>query len=287
MTKKSLPIHKRVKKHEMVFEHILLLILVLFLLYLVIYVLGVWPGLTENVNLTTVAGAVISSYALVWQLHTAIKNKKVLVSLSLDAKVSAHDVFVNAAVTNDGTKSINPLMTNLYIMEGISKKIENDIEAIEFPPVTEHELTLKEGECFDCPVRMQCKKEEEALGTLDEKVEFPKIKEGEFSKKLHFAYNMRLLSYHSLLHIMPKETFAEEVIFRIPNPGYYRIFMIYTDKAWKDCICKSVVVHIKGNVNNTKGNVNNTKGNDNCNEHPLYTKTKKENICFLTLNTLL
>lgn len=239
----NIPIHKQVKKHEMVFEYILLGILVVFLIYLIIFVFNIWPAMTTKVNLTTVAGSFISLYALVWQLHTAIKNKKVLVSLGLNAKVSGQDVLISASVTNDGTKSINPLMTNLYIMEGIAKK-EKGIDVIEFPPVTEHELSYKGGECFDCPVREKCKKEAEKLGTKDEIVEFPSVS-GEFANTFHIAYNMRLLSYKSLLHIMPKETFTEEVVFHIQKPGYYRVFMIYTDKAWKDCICRSAAIHIE------------------------------------------
>ncbi len=66
-----------------------------------------------------------------------------------------------------------------------------------------------------------------------------------FANKVKYAYNCRLLSYHSLLYIAPNETFSENMVFTIPKPGYYRIIVIYTDKKWKECICKSIVVHIQ------------------------------------------
>ena len=245
----SFQIHKTVKKKEMVFEYILLSILVLLLVYLIIFAFNLWPQLTSKTNLTTVAGFVVSLYALVWQLHSSIKAKRVIVSLGLTATVKGNDVIVSASITNAGTKSIYPLLTNLYISEGIEKQ-DGEIKKYIFEPVTEHNINILngKGECFDCNVASQCKKE--ALETLNgnpfNHVCFPALEpESPFANTVRYACNLKLLSYYSLIHIMPNESFSEEAIFTIRKAGYYRVFMIYTDKEWKDCICKSIVIRIE------------------------------------------
>ncbi len=240
-------VHKKVKKKEMVFEYILLGILVVLLLYLIVYAFDFWPQMTSKTNLTAVAGLVISLYALVWQLYSSIKAKRVIVSLGLNTKVNGNDVIISASVTNNGTKSIYPLFTNLYISEGIGK-VDGALTKYDFERITEHQFNTLSGKeaCFDCAVAAQCKKEaEESLLRGKATVSFPELEtDSPFANTLRYAYNLRLLSHHSLIHIMPNESFSEEVVFTINKPGYYRIFMIYTDKEWKDCICKSTVVKI-------------------------------------------
>ena len=139
-------------------------------------------------------------------------------------------------------------------MEGITKQSDG-IERVVFPPVTEHEINKLsgDGECFDCPVRKQCRKEENLLGENGEKVAFPAFNGSDaFSNTIKLAYNLHLLSYHSLIHIMPKETFSDQTVFTINKPGYYRIFMIYTDRAWDDCICRSCAIKIDAETENIK-----------------------------------
>lgn len=232
----------------MILEYILLGILVVLLVYLIVYAFNLWPQITCKTNLTAVAGIVVSLYALVWQLHSAIKAKRVIVSLGLTAKVKENDVIISASITNAGTKSIYPLFTNLYISEGIEREA-GELKEYEFEPVTEHEINVLKGKgvCFDCAIATQCKKE--AADSFEGKnvhVCFPELEpESPFVNTVRYAYNLKMLSHHSLIHIMPNESFSEETVFTIKKAGYYRIFMIYTDKEWKDCICKSIVIRIE------------------------------------------
>ena len=254
MTKNPYYVHKKVKKKEMLFEYILLSILVLLLLYLLIYAFNLFPKITSKVNIITVAGGFVAAYALVWQLYSAIKAKRVVVSLGLNISVNKQDVIISASITNDGTKSIYPLLTNVYISEGIDDK-KGEINTIKFEPVTEHNQSTLGGKepCFDCLVCQQCKSDaEQALNRNLNVVtpKFPPLKEidgggSPYKETIRLAYNLRLLSFNSLIHIMPKETFTEEAVFTITRPGFYRAFMIYTDKEWKDCICRSSVFKIE------------------------------------------
>lgn len=250
-------VHKKVKKKEMLFEYILLGILGLLLLYLIIYALNLFPAITSKVNIITVAGVFVAGYTLVWQLYSAIKAKRVVVTLGLNISVNKQDVIISASITNNGTKSIYPLLTNVYISEGIidpKGDPKGKIKTIIFEPVTDHNQSALGGKepCFDCLVCQQCKNDaQQALNTNNNLVtpNFPPLKEVEggvspYKDTLRLAYNLRLLSFNSLIHIMPKETFTEEAVIRITKPGYYRAFMIYTDKEWKDCICRSSVFSI-------------------------------------------
>ena len=247
-------VHKKVKKKEMLFEYILLSILGFLLVYLLIYALNLFPTLTSKVNIITVAGVFVAVYALVFQLYSAIKAKRVIVSLGLDVSVNQNDVIITASITNIGTKSIYPLLTNLYISEGIPD-IKGQLHAVKFEPVTEHNQSSLGGKepCFECSICQQCKDDAKKALDRNENVvtpKFPPLKEFDggvspYKDTIRFAYNLRLLSFNSLIHIMPKETFTEEAVFTINKAGYYRAFMIYTDKEWKDCICRSSVFKIE------------------------------------------
>lgn len=244
-------IHKRVKKKEMIFEYTLMGVLGLLVVYLIIYAVGLFPNITSKFNITAVGGVFVATYALIWQLYSAIKAKQVIVTLGLNATVKGKDVLISASITNAGSKSIYPLLTNLYINEGIVEQVGN-INVVKYESVTEHNFNQLAGKepCFDCAVAQQCRRDAQRAfedSTGIDAPAFPPQKADDalrFKDTLRFAYNLRLLSYHSLIHVMPKETFSEEAIFTLSKSGYYRIFMIYTDKEWKDCICKSAVVKI-------------------------------------------
>lgn len=235
-------VHKKVKKKDMLFEYILIGILVTVFIYLVIYIFNIWPAITTGINIASVAGAVVALYALVWQLHSAIKSAKVLVSLNLNATVENEYVTISCAITNTGTKSIYPYLTNLYISEGI-EKTENNVSKYIFEAITEHQIDRSTGECFDCQIAEHCKKE-----NVDEntgKITFPSCSDGSpFKNKLRYCCNLRQLSYFTLVHIMPKETFREDVVLKISSPGVYRAFVIYTGKEWDDCICTTTIFRI-------------------------------------------
>lgn len=236
-------IHKKVKKKDMLFEYILIAILAVVFVYLVIYIFNFCPVITNNVNIASVAGAVIALYALIWQLHTAIKANKVLASLDLTASVKGEYVTISCSVTNVGTKSIYPYLTNLYVSEGIEKE-EGGINRYIFEPITEHQINRNTGECFDCKVAEYCKNEKvnEATG----KITFPPCDENSsFKNKLRYCCNLRQLSYFTLVHIMAKETFREDVVLKIPTPGVYRAFVIYTGKEWDDCICSTKIFKVE------------------------------------------
>jgi len=224
-------VHKKVKKKDMLFEYILIVILAIVFVYLVIYIFNIWPAITNGVNIASVAGAVIALYALIWQLHTAIRANKVLASLDITASVNGSYVTISCSITNVGTKSIYPYLTNLYVSEGIEKD-EGGVKRYIFEPITEHQINRSTGECFNCEVAEHCKNErvDETTG----KITFPPCKdESPFKNKLRYCCNLRQLSYFTLVHIMSKETFREDVVLNISSPGVYRAFVIYTGKRKK------------------------------------------------------
>ena len=244
MSKKSsnIPkVHKKVKKKDMLFEYILIAILAVFFIYLLLYIFDVWPTITTKV--APVAGAVVALYALIWQLHSAIRANKVLASIDIDIAVDAEMVTISCLISNIGTKSIYPYLTNLYISEGIEKN-ENGVIRYDFEGITEHQVDRSTGECFDCQVADHCKNE--FINDSSGKISFPPCEDDSlFKNKLRFCCNLRQLSYFTLVHIMPKETFRQDVILKIPRPGVYRAFAIYTGKEWDDCICTTKLFRIK------------------------------------------
>lgn len=244
MSKKSsnIPkVHKKVKKKDMLFEYILIAILAVFFVYLLLYIFDIWPTITTKV--APVAGAVIALYALIWQLHSAIRSSKVLASIDIDIAVDAQMVTISCSISNIGTKSIFPYLTNLYISEGIEKN-ENGVIRYDFEDITEHQVDRSSGECFDCKIAEHCKNE--LINDTSDKISFPPCRDDSpFKNKLRFCCNLRQLSYFTLVHIMPKETFRQDVILKIPNSGVYRAFAIYTGKEWDDCICTTKLFTIK------------------------------------------
>lgn len=238
-------VHRKVKKREMLFEYVLIGILVITFIYIVIYIFQFFPAITDGINIASVAAAVIALYALVWQLHSAIKANKVIVTLNLDASVEGEYVTISCSVTNSGTKSIYPYLTNLYVSEGV-ECVENGITRYIFEPITEHQIDRSTGECFDCKVATYCKNE--IIDDLTGEITFPPCNaKSPFRDKLRYAINLRQLSYFSLVHIMPKETFQEEIVLKIATPGIYRAFVIYTGKEWDDCICASTIFKLNEN----------------------------------------
>jgi len=233
-------VHRKVKKKDMLFEYILIAILAVFFIYLLLYSFNIWS--TRKAQVAPVAGAVVALYALVWQLHSAIKASKVLASIDLDIVVDAEMVTISCSISNIGTKSIYPYLTNLYISEGIEKN-ENGVIKYDFEGITEHQVDRSTGECFDCQVAEYCKKE--SIDDSSGKISFPPCADDSpFKDKMRFCCNLRQLSYFTLVHIMPKESFRQDVILKITNPGVYRAFAIYTGKEWDDCICTTKLFKI-------------------------------------------
>lgn len=235
-------VHKKVKKKDMLFEYILIGILVVFLIYMVIDVCNFFPLLTSKIGITSVGGAVVALYALIWQLHSAIKANKILATIDIETSVDENYVTLSCIITNSGTKSIYPYLTNLYISEGIEEKTDEKVCKYRFEAITEHQIDRSTGECFDCRLAQFCKeKGTDEFGTI----EFPSCKETEFQNTMRYCCNLRQLSYFSLVHIMPKESFREDVVVKIDKPGVYRAFVIYTGKEWNDCICTTKIFRIK------------------------------------------
>lgn len=248
-------INIKAKKNSMLFEYVLITILILFLIYIFLDVLGIWGVLlkssttssnNKSVTLTSVASAVIALYALVWQLHSAIQAKRVLVELDMSTEIEGFYVTLSCSIKNAGTKSIYPNLTNLYITEGIAdKKDSNGLQIpilYQFEPITEHRIDRSRGECFDCKIAEYCKKNG---ATEDGEIDFPEKVSKEFAGTLRYCCNLRQLSYFTLVHIMPQETFRQDIVLKIPKPGVYRAFVIYTGRGWDDCICTTKIFRIK------------------------------------------
>lgn len=236
-------VHKKVKKKDMILEYLLIGVLVLFLIYIIVDACGLLTNWASNVGLTSVAGAVIAIYALIWQLHSAIKGSKVLATINLVASVEEDYVTLSCSITNSGTKSIYPYLTNLYISEGITETSDEEPYRYIFEAITEHQINRSTGECFDCKLAEHCKKEE--VNETTGKITFPTCEDNLFKDTIRYCCNLRQLSYFTIVHIMPKETFREDVVLKINKPGVYRAFVIYTGKEWNDCICTAQVFRIK------------------------------------------
>ena len=166
-----------------------------------------------------------------------------MVTLNLVTDVEENFVKLSCSITNSGTKSIYPYLTNLYISEGNESSANESIHRYLFESITEHQIDRSTGECFDCKLAQHCKSEE--VNETTGKISFPECEDDSFEDNIRYCCNLRQLSYFTIVHIMPKETFREEIFLKINKPGVYRAFIIYTGKEWDDCICTSQVFRIK------------------------------------------
>ena len=241
------------KKKEMVFECLFLCISLLFFIYLIIYAFNLIPAITASVNITAFAGAFVALFALIWQFHAdlVIRTKKVFVSLEINATVHDHDVHIKASITNNGRKSLFPSITNLYIMEGIEDDLSKGVKSILFPTL-EHTPTFDsfcDGYNF-CALYKKCLEDQEMLYSDDNyirfpsDISFPSPADSRFMDTIQIAYNLKKLTGNSIVYVEPNSTLTEDVIFRLPKSGYYRIVMVYTDREWKLCECRSIVFKI-------------------------------------------
>lgn len=240
------PIHKRAKKNNLTFEYVSIGILILLFITIVIGAIILRSSFKQTDAIFVFAGALLSLYALVFQLHKAIQDSKVVVQVKLTAKVTGDDALITCSITNAGTKTLYPFLTNLYISESIPET-DNNVIRYKFEPITQHSFYRRNNEeCFDCIVSRHCKKEAQKFNAKDNNppVTFPECSHDEFRNTLRYCCNLKLLSYVSLLHIMPKETFKEDTVISIKKPGYYRAFVIYLDKDWDDCTCSSTTFKI-------------------------------------------
>ena len=138
-----------------------------------------------------------------------------------------------------GTKSIYPYMVNLYVDEGIFVEGEN---LYTFDSITSHKIDKRTGEAFDCHLAEHCKSEE--VGE-NRQITYPKCQDEKFKKCKRYCCNLRQLSHYTLIHIMPGETFKEDVVMKIEKEGVYRAILIYTGKGYNDCTCASCKFRIQ------------------------------------------
>lgn len=234
------PIHKRAKKNDLWFPYTLIGVLGTFLILITLHTLNIFPSFTTNINLAGIAGAFVAVYALVWQIYTMIKAQKVVAKLDLIPHVDNTYVMLSCSITNMGTKSIYPYMVNLYVDEGMFCEEES---VYVFDPITNHKINRGTGEVFDCHLAEYCKCE--AVGE-DGHIEFPKCQDEKFKNCKRYCCNLRQLSHYTLVHIIPGETFKEDVVIKIDKEGVYRATLIFTGKGYNDCICASSKFRIKG-----------------------------------------
>ena len=234
------PIHQKAKKNDMWFPYTSIGLLFAFLILTIIHTLNFFPSFTLKVNLTNIAGSFIAIYALVWQIYNAIKAQKVVAKLELIPYVENSYVMFSCTITNMGTKSIYPYMVNLYVDEGVFSEADS---IYIFDPITNHKIDRGTGEVFDCHLAEHCKSEN--VGE-DGHIEFPKCQDKMFNDCERYCCNLRQLSHFTLVHIVPGETFKEDVVMKIDTEGVYRATLIFTGKSYNDCICTSSVFRIIG-----------------------------------------
>lgn len=237
------PVHKKVKKKDLLVPVALIVVLVIFLVIIIIHTFKFFPSFTKNYNLAGIAGAFVAVYALIWQIYSTMKARKIVVRLELIPKVEGTNVTFSCSVNNAGTKSIYPYMVNLYIDEGVFNAKKS---LYEFDPITNHTIDRRTGEVFDCHLAQFCKKEDVLENGC---IGFPPCQDDKFITCDRYCFNLRQLSHYTLVHIMPNETFSEDLVMEIKKDGVYRVTLIYTGKDYDDCICATKKFRIlKGEI---------------------------------------
>lgn len=229
---KNRRVHIKARRRDTWISHLIICILLIFLVFMVIYIFDIEPNISE-LPLASISSAFIAFLALVWQISNLIIGKKVIAELRLDAKCSNDNIILTSTIKNIGSKSIYPFMVNLYIDEGTA------INGIyRFDRITEHPPKGK-GD-FYCKLAHHYRSAD--VYNNNGLVTLPKvIDKSMFPKTKRYCLNLRQLSYFSLEHIMPGESFREDTVIQIKKPGIYRAILYYSDKNWKDCSCRSVV----------------------------------------------
>jgi len=191
----------------------------------------------SRIDPITIVSVFVATYALIWQLYSVIKSKKVIITLGLDVKIEKTDITLSCSVTNSGTKAIYPYLVNLYVEKGVFNSNKN---IYEFDNCLDHRFDDK-GEVFDCKLAEHCKNEKCSA----EQISFPQNANSIFEKTVKYCYNVRQLSHFSLVHIAPGEAFREDIVIQLKESGVYRAILIYTGKNYNDCICRTIKFKIE------------------------------------------
>ena len=233
---KNKHVHKKARRRDIWISYLIIGFLLIFLGFLSIHILDLNETISD-LPLVGIASAFMSFLALLWQVSNLIASKKVIVDLSLTANLTDDNVILTSIIKNIGSKSIYPHMVNLYIDDGVL------IDGIyQFDRIIEHPPKGK-GE-FYCKLAHHYRDHD----VYSDKclIDLPKTIDCEtFCEINKYCVNLRQLSFYSLEHIMPGESFREDTVIKINKPGIYRAILYYSDKNWKDCSCRSVVFEVK------------------------------------------
>lgn len=232
------PINKKLIKNVNLSVILNILVTILFLVVVVINIMNIFPQFSARINIIDSASVFVALYALVWQISEAMKSKRILIKLAMDIEMDDKYINVSCSLSNVGTVSIYPYMVNLYIDKGIYNHASN---VYEFDGYLNHRTDEDNDEVFDCKLAEHCKKEKSTSG----KITFPGCVEKKFKSSHVFCHNIRPLSHFTLVHVMPGETFNENIVLNLLPPGVYRATMIYTGKNYDDCICYTKKLIVK------------------------------------------
>lgn len=225
-------INKGAKKNRYWMPIIGIVFLTIFIVGVIVFALGIFPKITKFLNLVDVAVVCLAAYTLIWEFYVVIKtSKSYIVDLKLEVKKESDLVLFSCNLTNAGKKIIYPYLVNLYIEEGKENPVTN---IYEFDKCLDHRIDRTTGEAFDCHLAEHFRAEQ-----VDEngEITFPKCLDRAYSNLIRCAYNLRSLSHFSIVHILPNESFHEDVVVKLKKSGVYRAILIYTGKDWDDCIC--------------------------------------------------
>ncbi len=207
----------------------IILTVVLSVIFTTIFILMIFPILTEYLGSLSVTELVafiavlVSIVGITWQIILyKIKNVP-SVNIELIVEISTQKrVIITTKIINVGGSVVQPKHIYLLIDEGLQKE-----KRIEFPKLTEH-IKGKSGVLDEyCQLVKFCQ---------DAGVSYPNhLIADEFKDLYHDCLRLNHLS-DSILYIAPGEYFSEDVVFAMPKKGVYRVIVILIPKN-ADCVC--------------------------------------------------
>ena len=160
------------------------------------------------------------------------RQYRIIAKLSISMQREKH-IKITATVQNAGTVRIEPDNISVFLDSGV---FNPESKRYDFPFLLKHE---KKGEKqkYDCVLSEYCQtgKEFYPKDIVDNNPA-----NGLYKSCFRMCYKLSHLSAESILYIGSGETFSEDIVIKLDEPGVYRAILIVTakDKAC-DCMCTS------------------------------------------------
>jgi hypothetical protein len=207
---------------------LMLLILIIAPLFTCLLLLWIVPLLINNQGIQTkqIIAVLAITITMLWLtmkivfylLDYQLKSKR---SIKIDAITNNENAIITCSIENLGRKRITPKNIYLLVDKGLLKN-----GVYEFSYLLKHE----EGE-NDCNLSKRCKTGGLGCYPTD-------LVEDDFKDIYNKLIKLKHLSTESILFIDPGESFSEDVVLVLSEPGVYRATVVWT-AINEDCICSS------------------------------------------------